>query len=280
MKVELTAARFAPLVALMLAAIPAAAQQDVEEWLRQCERQNQRSDRVTVCEVRQVDAQLAAGSLNVDAGHNGGVSVRGSASSGVQVSARLQAHAATEMRAREIADGVRIQSAAGRVHAEGGATTSGESWAVSYFVSVPRRADVDLTTVNGPVSVSNVEGRIRAVSRNGPVALDGLAGDVHARTENGPIMVQLSGSRWEGACLDAETRNGPVSLLVPDDYSAELRTGTINGPFSIGFPVTIAGIPGRPGRIGRGSHFETRLGSGGAPVRVVTTNGPVTVNRR
>ena len=75
----------------------------------------------------------------------------------------------------------------------------------------------------------------------------------------------------EGAGLDAETSNGPVMLSVPAAYSAHLVTGTINGPVQIEIPLTLQG------RIGR--RIETDIGSGGAPVRAVTTNGPLVVSR-
>jgi hypothetical protein len=42
----------------------------------------------------------------------------------------------------------------------------------------------------------------------------------------------------------------------------------------IDFPITLQG------RIGRMTRIRTTLGAGGAPVRVVTTNGPLSVRRR
>jgi hypothetical protein len=264
----------ASLIMMLFAAGPAASQQDDQAWLRNCERQAERSSRATVCEVRNVTTQLAAGALRVDAGQNGGVSVSGQAVNDVRVSARIQAHAAADRRAREIADAVSIHAAGGQVHADGIRTADGEGWSVSFHLTVPQRADLDLMAVNGPLAVRDVAGRIRAVTRNGPLALENLAGDVHARAENGPLTVRLSGSRWDGAGLDAETRNGPLSLVVPDGYSAELETGTINGPFSSRIPLTIVG------RLPQRGHMRTTLGSGGAPIRVVTTNGPATVSQR
>jgi hypothetical protein len=66
---------------------------------------------------------------------------------------------------------------------------------------------------------------------------------------------------------------GPISIHVPDGYSAELEMGTTNGPMNTGIPLTVSG------RL-RGGPLRTTLGSGGAPIRVVTTNGPATLNRR
>lgn len=252
---------------------PVAGQHDDAAWLRGCERQAERSDRATFCEVRPVTVRLLSGALAVDAGHNGGVSVRGGGAGGAEVSARIQAQARSDQRAREIAREVRVHASDGLVRSDGPSTSSGESWSVSYAVTVPRQADLELTAVNGPIAVHDVAGRIRAETRNGPLALDRLAGDVHARTRNGPVTVTLAGARWDGAGIDAETTNGPISLALPEGYSAELETGTINGPLALGFPLTVTLSGRRTGRL------AATLGEGGPTVRVVTTNGPATLSR-
>ena len=74
-----------------------------------------------------------------------------------------------------------------------------------------------------------------------------------------------------GVSDGAETSNGPVMISVPPSYSAHLVTGTVNGPMQLDIPLTLQG------RIGR--RIETDLGSGGASVRAVTTNGPLVVSR-
>jgi hypothetical protein len=81
----------------------------------------------------------------------------------------------------------------------------------------------------------------------------------------------LTGSRWQGGGLDAETTNGPVQLSIPEGYSAKLTTGTENGPVAGAFVGVSLG--------GRRRHVSMVIGSGGAPVRVVTTNGPVVVDQ-
>ena len=69
-----------------------------------------------------------------------------------------------------------------------------------------------------------------------------------------------------------DVSTGAVRMTVPELYSAELETGTTNGPVNVDFPVMVQG------RFGR--HLSTTLGSGGAKVRVITTNGGVTIRRR
>ena len=138
---------------------------------------------------------------------------------------------------------------------------------------VPRHSDLTLSTQNGPLSVEDVAGRMDIQTQNGPLSLSGVGGDVHASAQNGPLTIDLQGTRWEGTGLDAETQNGPADLRIPDNYNAKIEFGTVNGPMDVGFPLTVT-ISGRVK-----DRINTTLGNGGPPIRVVTTNGPMTVRR-
>ncbi|HEX2190854.1 MAG TPA: hypothetical protein VHG51_18245 [Longimicrobiaceae bacterium] len=265
------AAAAAALLAL-LAALPAAAQRSDAEWLENCREQGSRwgSERARFCEVR-TETLRPPRTLTVDGGENGGASVHGSDAAEVRVSARIQAHAATEAEAREIARRVAIRTEGGTVRADGPAQARGTGWSVVFDIRVPHRQDVSVTARNGPVAVEDVSGRMTLRTENGPVSLRGVGGAVNARVRNGPISVDLDGSRWSGEGLDAESVNGPVTLRIPEGYSAELEVGNTNGPARIDLPLSGGYRSGRP--------LRTTLGSGGAPVRVVTSNGPIVVTR-
>jgi glucose/arabinose dehydrogenase len=257
----------------LLSAAPASAQQTDQQWLAECERQAERSDRAVHCEVRLSTVPLAAAGLAVDAGPNGGIIVRGGNVRVAEVSARLQVQAESDAAAAALARQVRVLGGTGSLRSEGPERSGAESWSVTYYVTVPHQTNLDLATVNGPASVADVSGQIRIETRNGPLRLEHLAGDVHARTRNGPLTVVLDGQQWDGGGLDAETVNGPVRLTVPHDYSATLEFGTDNGPMSLAsaLPITVTGdLRGR---------FTTMLGEGGNRVRVVTSNGPFSVHR-
>jgi len=144
--------------------------------------------------------------------------------------------------------------------------------AVNYRVHMPHQSDLDLTAHNGGINIQDVTGTIRFETQNGGVTLDGLGGDVRGHTTNGGLSVHLAGRQWEGARLDVSTRNGGVDLDVPRGYSADLETGTVNGRFRTDIPITVQGDVAR--------RVRTTLGDGGAPVRVVTTNGSVSINSR
>jgi len=222
------------------------------------------------CEVRELTLE-GRSPLRVDAAPNGGIDVRGADRSDVLLLAKITAHGRDDADSREIASEVRILTD-GTIRAEGPSLGRGRHFSVSYRLEVPRRVDMDLVSHNGGIAVRDVAGSLRFETQNGGISLANLAGDVRGETRNGGVSVKLDGSRWDGRGLDVETRNGGVRLAVPEGYSAQLETGTVNGGVDVDFPVTVKG------KIAR--HIETTLGAGGAPVRVVTTNGGVRVTRR
>ena len=247
-----------------------------DDWLYNCRRNRyDDSDRVRYCEERTMGWRARDGlALRVDASPNGGVSVSGWDRDSVHVIVRIQTNAGSESEARELAGQIRIDNDHGTLQADGPASRRWANWAVTYEIFAPRRVDLDLETVNGPLTVEDITGTLRLQAQNGPLSLQHVGGDVRANAQNGPLHVELTGTRWEGTGLDAETRNGPVVLEIPEGYNAELTTGTVNGPMDIGFPITVQG------RIGTGRrHLTTTLGSGGATVRAVTTNGPAVIKR-
>ena len=272
MYVRLWTIAAAPLVALALAGSPTGAQQTDADWLEDC-RENRYGSGDQYCEVREVRVRTPGRAISVDGRENGGVEVEGWGRDSVVVRARIQARARSEAEARDLAGRIRIASSGGTTSADGPATGHRQSWAVSYLIFVPRRSDLTIETHNGPIAVAGVSGRMELRAVNGPLVLDSVGGDVHGRTDNGPLTIMLHGRSWEGTGLDAETTNGPVDLSVPEGYSARLETGTVNGPMDLDIPVTLQG------RINR-RRITTTLGSGGAPVRAITTNGPVTIRRQ
>ncbi len=218
------------------------------------------------CEIRELEL-ASLPSLAVDAGRNGGIKVRARDEAGIRVVARISIWDDSEERAVATARDIEIVESGGTLRAEG---APDENWSVSYRIEAPRQTDLDLEAHNGGISVTGIEGILRLRTHNGGLSLAALAGDVEARTRNGGVHVELVGDFWDGAGLDVETRNGGIEIEIPEGYSAELDTGTVNGRVAIDFPVTVQG------RIG--SELRATLGSGGAPVRVRTTNGSVQIS--
>lgn len=252
------------LAILAIVAVPSLAHswEDCDGW----EEDGDWGSKGRFCEVRQLTLP-ATGSVAVDAGHNGGIRVRGDNRSDIDLEARIQVWGRSEEKARNLAEQIEIRTDGSRISAD---APSDDDWSVSFRLQVPHQTDLDLAAHNGGISVEEVEGELRAETHNGGLSLAALAGDVRAETTNGGVRVELAGDHWDGSGMDVETRNGGVKVSIPEGYSAELETGTVNGRIEIDFPVTVQGQLGRS--------IETTLGSGGAPIRVKTRNGGVTIS--
>ncbi|MGD8727397.1 MAG: DUF4097 family beta strand repeat-containing protein, partial [Gemmatimonadales bacterium] len=236
------------------------------EW---CDRGDR--DRGWACEVREFTLP-ARGDFDVDARPNGGIEVVAWDRNEIRVLARVSSQADSDADARSILDEVQVGVSGSSADADGPRTGRGESWSVSYRVSVPARIDLSLESTNGGITIDGVSGNLDFRTTNGGVKLSEVAGDVRGRTTNGGLHVELAGSAWQGSGLDVQTTNGGVTLVVPDGYDAHLEAGTTNGGLRFDFPVTVQG------RIDR--TISTDLGDGGAPIRVRTTNGGVSVERK
>lgn len=261
-------AAFVVLAGPVLAASPAAAQQEsAEEWLESC---REDAGRRGHCEVRE-STLASTGRLSVDASPNGGIMVRGWDRNEVLVRARVRTEGGSQEEARALASEVSVIAEPGRVRSDGPRTRGRLRWSVSYEVFVPRRSGLDLSSTNGGLRVAGVEGEIELSTTNGGISLEQVAGAVRGRTTNGGVDIRLAGDRWNGSGLDLATTNGGIVLTVPENYSARLEARTVNGGMDVEVPVTVQG------RIGR--RLETDLGSGGAPIRLQTTNGGVRIRR-
>ena len=242
-----------------------------DDWCRDAERNSYGDDDEVFCEVREFT--LGGGPLSLETS-NGGVRVTGEQRRDVLVRAQVVTRARTVERAREIAREVEI-SRDGRIRATGPRMSNREGWHVNFRIQAPQSIDLDVTSSNGSLSATDVRGRLRLRTSNGSIRLMDVAGDVQADTSNGSVTASLSGSRWEGQGLDVATSNGSVRIDLPESYNAHLVASTMNGSLNVGFPITVQGRLG-----GRNREIDTTLGSGGATIRLRTSNGSVNVQRR
>jgi hypothetical protein len=263
------------LTVIALSMAPYAAMHAQQGWNTAdwCSGEEWGNDRQGVCEVREFTVAPGAAMVTVDAAPNGGIQVQGGPRGDIQVYAKVVATADSEQRAREIAAGVRIDSASDTIAADGpSGLDRHENWHVSYRLAVPTQSSLSLKSSNGGISVADVEGRLELRTVNGGIKLARLAGEVTGRTSNGGVDVDLDGTTWVGPGLDVETSNGGVKLRLPEQYSARLEAETRNGGLHVDFPVTVQG------RVSR--EISTNLGAGGPLIRVRTSNGGIRVIRK
>ena len=65
-----------------------------------------------------------------------------------------------------------------------------------------------------------------------------------------------------------------MHLKIPDNYSAQFETETVNGGVKADFPMILHG-----NLTNQQKQLSFQVGSGGATLRAVTTNGGVTLSR-
>jgi DUF4097 and DUF4098 domain-containing protein YvlB len=129
--------------------------------------------------------------------------------------------------------------------------------------------DVDIMTSNAKVECSETCGRLIARSSNGKVELDGHRGSIDASTSNGLISASVDEVAREGVVL--ATSNGRIVLDLPEkvdaDVDLQVDNGVIRNDRSLG-----GGTRETNGRV-RGT-----LGRGGAPIKLRTSNGSITLH--
>ncbi len=231
-------------------------------------------DRVSAKDLRETTF-AAPGILNVDAGRNGGISVKGENRSDVLVRACVQAWGKTQKEANALVKSIRVETGS-NVRAD--SSLGSENWSVSYQIFIPRLMNVDLKAHNGGISISSVEGSLKFETTNGGVKLSDLAGDVKGRTTNGGVKVELSGASWRGSGLDVETTNGGVKLSMPQNYAASVETGTVNGGFKSDIAALSIQEETSENKWNRKKRISASINGGGAPIRVITTNGGIKID--
>src|SRR5215510_9959744 len=238
-----------------------------------CNEESWYNDRLVVnCEIREQTLAPNGGPIAIDGRRNGGVSVKGWDQNQVQVRARVQTAAPTADEARALNGQIRIETGGSKIFASGPESRQDYQWSVNYEVFVPRHADLSVETQNGGIAIADVNGRIDFTALNGGVVLKRVGGTVRGSTTNGGLVIELGGDRWDGESLDVRTTNGGLMMSVPENYSAHLETGTVNGGVSVDFPVAVQGQITK--------ELAVNLGAGGATVKAMTTNGGVRLTRR
>jgi hypothetical protein len=138
---------------------------------------------------------------------------------------------------------------------------------VDFRVRVPRGVRLVAQTVNGGIDADGLEGPVEARTVNGSVRATSTQ-TVTATTVNGSVSAEVGSASWDDQ-LDFSTVNGAITVIFPDDVSADIDASTLNGTISSDFPLTVRG------KIGR-RHVSGRIGEGrGGSLALSTVNGSI-----
>jgi DUF4097 and DUF4098 domain-containing protein YvlB len=172
---------------------------------------------------------------------------------------------------REEGDSLRIRTVMPKDH-DGGFL----SWlagnnvdaSVRYTITVPRRTNLDLETVNGRIGVNGIDGVMELETTNGKIEIAKCSGRVNAETTNGGILAQLATT--SPGKMELETTNGSVKLELPASFRANLDAETTNGSIKSDFPITVQGTIER-------NSLNGAMNGGGETLRIHTTNGSISI---
>ena len=139
---------------------------------------------------------------------------------------------------------------------------------VRYQVTVPRSMNLDISTVNGAIRVSDVAGKLELDTTNGGIETRNCAGSLDASTTNGGIAAELT-SVARGQEISASTTNGRISLAVPKSFAGQVDAGTTNGSITSDLPIATT-------RTGD-NRLRGTINGGGANVKLRTTNGRIEI---
>jgi len=226
--------------------------------------------------------------LQIHPHSNGGVQVVGWEKETYSVTA-CKAAAGSGDAAEKILSQITLSIENGRISTSGPGDE--EDWTVYLLIRTPKSASIDLETMNGPISLYDVDGKLTARAHNGPISLknfsgdaeitavngpislEGSSGSVRIHTENGPISVALEGKTWSGTGLSADAQNGPLTLMVPSGYQSSFVVESRNHS-----PVSCeASICENARKTWDDEHRRIEYGSAPAMIRLSTVNGPVSV---
>ena len=129
-----------------------------------------------------------------------------------------------------------------------------------------------LDTSDGHIDVHNFTGGLDARTGDGHMTIDGVLSDLNLRSGDGHIDLTVRpGSKMNGGWL-IHTSDGPVKVLLPQDFGAELYAHTGDGNITTDFPITVSGSLER-------SRIRGKLNGGGQLLEVSTGDGSIRIGK-
>jgi len=145
---------------------------------------------------------------------------------------------------------------------------------VNYRLHVPRQLRLAwLRTLEGNISVHDIEGPVDARTLSGNIEQTGATGRVVAGTLTGSILVSLRALPASTAPLLLDTVNGNIVLLLPPRPNADLELSTVAGTIEGDYAYAVSSTPGDSTR-------RARLGRGGVTISLRTVRGSIRVAQR
>jgi len=158
---------------------------------------------------------------------------------------------------------------------------------VSVVARIPRRADLDLSTIeNGEIIVTNISGNLELSNVNGPITASGISGSVIADSVND--FIDLSFVAIDDANASSlETVNGNLTVRLPAKMGVQIHLDTSQGEIFSDFEVDVQTSNPTVIRNDNDNGSEVRIESviianingGGSIIRMNTLNGDINIRK-
>jgi len=163
----------------------------------------------------------------------------------IRVQAEIRVKAATEERAEELAEGVRIVlEPSGKTLTIKAVKPNGfgrTQLSVDFTITAPATLALKCTTNIGEIRTTGFTGHIEAFANVGTIICTGLHGSVDLRAEVGDIRAEYAPDAPAAIHLDASTNVGSIELAGPKDISAKLTAEANVGSIDTDRPLTVIG---------------------------------------
>jgi hypothetical protein len=158
---------------------------------------------------------------------------------------------------------------------------------MSIVARIPRRADLELSTVNnGELLVSNITGNLQLENTNGPITARNITGSVIAETVNDSIDVSFASIDASNA-MSLISFNGDINLGLPPSAKVQLHLDNARGEIYSDFEVEIQ--PSKPVIERSNEHggvavriesiIIAEINGGGSVIKLKTLNGDIKISK-
>lgn len=109
---------------------------------------------------------------------------------------------------------------------------------MNITIRTPRKTDLEVGTVQGQISVSNIDGVMELGSVNGGIKFDNVSGSVLSNTVNGDIKGSFERVN-SNQSMSFVTLNGDVDITLPTSVKAQAKLKSDRGEIYTDFDMTI-----------------------------------------
>jgi DUF4097 and DUF4098 domain-containing protein YvlB len=134
--------------------------------------------------------------------------------------------------------------------------------------------ELRLKASDGNVTVHNASGTIDARGSDGHMKVDGKFTAVNLRTSDGSLDFSLLPGSQLTAASSIQSSDGRVSILVPQNLSADLDVSASDGRIDCNLPITTDHYNSAESE---GHHLHGRLNAGGVALSVHTSDGNLSI---